>query len=63
MRRFLRRLQRACLAFREAWVEPACRQCGCTHWFPCLDEFGGSCHWAGPDLCSACLNPEARTDA
>ena len=33
----------------------ACRVCGCTEWQACVDLFGDPCHWAAPDLCSACL--------
>lgn len=33
----------------------ACRVCGCTQARACIDLFGQPCHWAAPDLCSACL--------
>ena len=33
----------------------ACRVCGCSEARACVDLFGDPCHWAGPDLCSACL--------
>ena len=33
----------------------ACRVCGCTEAHACRDLFGEPCHWAEPDLCSACL--------
>lgn len=35
---------------------PACRACGCTEDAACADPFGGgSCAWATPDLCTACV--------
>ncbi len=58
MRHFLRRLQRACLAFLSAFREQMCRECGCTDWLACCNEFGEACHWVEPDLCSACADPE-----
>ena len=47
-------------AFREqdaAQGSPACRKCGCTNNYACVDENGDTCHWAEPDLCSACADP------
>lgn len=32
----------------------ACRECGCTDLRAWLGADGLPCHWAEPDLCSAC---------
>lgn len=34
-----------------------CRRCGCTDLdcTGCVERTGRPCHWAEPDLCSACL--------
>jgi hypothetical protein len=33
---------------------PVCKVCGCDEGNACVDEFGEACHWAEPELCSAC---------
>lgn len=35
----------------------SCRECGCTDTTACLAAAGEPCHWAKPDLCSACAAP------
>lgn len=30
---------------------PVCRECGCSHWDPCMPE---PCSWAEKELCSNC---------
>ena len=39
--------------FDEEDDAPACRECGCTENNACVTD-GEPCHWAEPDLCSAC---------
>ncbi len=36
-----------------------CRRCGCTDadCSKCIKRTGVPCHWAMPDLCSACTTP------
>lgn len=48
-----------------AFMETTCRECGCTEQDACVlfaridsDDVVQTCHWAEPDLCSACT-PEA----
>jgi hypothetical protein len=37
-----------------------CRVCGCTETTPCTNPANGfPCHWAAPNLCSACVNETA----
>jgi hypothetical protein len=49
-----------------AWMAPGkCRVCGCTDDRACTHDADGEpiepCHWAEPDLCSACAErPEAK---
>jgi hypothetical protein len=33
----------------------ACRVCGCTDDFACVNVWGESCAWVARDLCDACL--------
>jgi hypothetical protein len=42
--------------------EDKCRVCGCTESRACVTE-GVPCHWAEPDLCSACAVKAATGDA
>ena len=38
---------------------PACRVCGCSEYQPCVNEWGDTCGWAEPDLCSSCAEDAA----
>ncbi len=33
-----------------------CRYCGCSHFRPCIDEWGETCGWAGDEVCSFCVD-------
>lgn len=38
------------------WPAPSvCRVCGCTAVFACEHPELGTCDWAGPGLCTACV--------
>lgn len=47
--------------YRQLASEPAdrhprvCRGCGCSTWDPCDHATHGSCSWATPTACTACL--------
>jgi ParB family chromosome partitioning protein len=43
----------------QGWV---CRVCGCTDEHACETE-DGPCHWAEPNLCSACVGKEVKPAA
>lgn len=32
-----------------------CRECGCSHYDPCIHEEFGACWWIEIDLCSHCV--------
>lgn len=32
--------------------------CGCTDMAACVNDVGRRCAWAGPNICTACANPE-----
>lgn len=39
------------------WNFHQCRECGCSHYDPCINEAEHECcAWAEPDLCSFCAN-------
>lgn len=46
------------MAERTASEVQACRVCGCTWTSACE----GGCYWVEPDLCSACVEPDAQAD-
>jgi hypothetical protein len=41
-----------------------CRVCGCTDGDcrQCVEKTGEPCHWAEPDLCSACAGEDPEDD-
>lgn len=41
---------------------PICRGCGCTEQHACLSD-ALPCHWAEPDLCSACVSTPDTSEA
>lgn len=52
--------------YRQLATEPAdrhpriCRECGCSQHDPCECDDGGTCGWAGAQICTRCLAPEGR---